>query len=87
MQVNHYYISPNKYSKQTGLGIEEVKKLCRMGRIPCEISEGGYYHIKVYKDDCVSRAEYNKVIKENTELKSLIKNINILTNKVGENNG
>lgn len=80
MQINHYYVSANEYSKQTGLGVEEVKRLCRIGHIPCEMSEGGHYHIKVYKDNCVSKEEYDSVVKENTELKSLIKSINNLTN-------
>ena len=79
MEINHKYVSPREYSEQTGLGIEEVKKLCRVGKIPCEMSEGGYYHIKVYKDDCVDRKEYNRVVKENIELKALLKNINNLT--------
>lgn len=38
-----------------------------------------FYKIKVYKDNCVSREEYDKVVKENTELKTLLKNINILS--------
>lgn len=79
MEINHKYVSPREYSKQTGLGIEEVKKLCRTGRLPCERSEGGYFHIKVYKDDCVDRKEFDRIVKENIELKALLKNINQLT--------
>lgn len=80
MEVNHYYISAEAYSKQTGLGVEEVKRLCRIGRIPCERTKKGYYKIKVYKDNCVLKEEYDRVIKENIELKTLLKNINNLTN-------
>lgn len=75
MKVNHYYLSASEYSKQTGMGVEEVKRLCRLGRIPCEFTEGGYYKIKIYKDNCISIEEYNKVIKENEKLKTIIKNI------------
>lgn len=80
MEVTHYYISAEAYSKQTGLGVEEVKRLCRIGRIPCERTKKGYYKIKVYKDNCVYREEYDRVVKENIELKALVKNINNLTN-------
>lgn len=82
MEVNHTYMSPREYSKATGntIGVEEIKRLCRIGRIPCEMSKGGYYYIKVYKDNCVSREEYNRVVKENIKLKALVKNINNLTN-------
>lgn len=80
MEVNHYYISAEAYSKQTGLGVEEVKRLCRIGRISCERTKKGYYKIKVYKDNCVSKEEYDRVVKENIELKTLLKNINNLSN-------
>lgn len=77
MEVNHIYMSPKQYSKATGgnIGVEEIKRLCRIGRLPCEMSEGGYYHIKVYKDNCVSREEYDRIIKENERLKTILKNI------------
>lgn len=79
MEINHRYVSPREYSEQTGLGVEEIKRLCRIGRIPCERSDGGYYYIKVYKDDCVDRKEYDRVVKENIELKALVKNIHHLS--------
>ena len=79
MEINHKYVSPREYSNQTGLGVEEIKRLCRLGRIPCEMSEGGYFHIKVYKDNCVDRKEYDRVVKENTELKLLLNTINKLS--------
>ncbi|MCI8470354.1 MAG: hypothetical protein HFJ35_02520 [Clostridia bacterium] len=82
MEVNHVYMSPKQYSEATGnkIGIEEIKRLCRIGRIPCEMTKKGYYKIKVYKDNCVSREEYDRVIKENNELKQLLKTINNISN-------
>lgn len=80
MEVNHFYISAEAYSEQTGLGVEEVKRLCRIGRIPCERTKKGYYKIKLYKNDCVSKEEYNRVIKENNELKQLLKTIRNISN-------
>lgn len=77
MEVNHIYMSPKQYHDATGgkLGIEEIKRLCRTGKIPCEMTEGGYYKIKVYKNNCVSLEEYQKVLKENERLKTFIKSI------------
>lgn len=82
MQINHYYVSPAEYSKQTGLGIEQVKRLCRIGKIPYELSEGGQYHIKVFRDNCVPREQYENVLKENEKLKTIIENIYKITKEV-----
>lgn len=75
MEINHYFVSPKEYAKQTGLGIEQVKRLCKMGKIPYELSQGGQYHIKVFKDNCVSYEQYEKVLKENEKLKTILNNI------------
>lgn len=75
MEINHYYVSPSEYSKQTGLGVEQVKRLCRLGKIPYELSQGGQYHIKVFKDNCVSYEQYEKLLKENEKLKTVLNNI------------
>ena len=63
------YVSAEKYSKESGMGVEEVKRLCRLGEIPCKMTEGGYYKIPIY-DDAVSKEEYQKLQQENTELKT-----------------
>lgn len=82
MEVDHVYMSPKQYHNATGgqLGIEEIKRLCRIGRIPCEMTKNGFYKIKVYKDNCVDKKEYDRVVRENIELKTLLKNINNLSN-------
>lgn len=54
------YISAEKYSKESGLGVEEVKRLCRLGEIPCKMTEGGYYKIPIY-EDAVSKEQYDKL--------------------------
>lgn len=84
MDVNHVYMSPKQYHNATGgvIGIEEIKRLCRIGKIPCERTQNGYYKIKVYKDNCVSREEYEKVIKENEKLKTIIRNIYNISKEV-----
>ena len=68
------YVSAEKYSKESGLGVQEVKRLCRAGEIPCKITEGGYYKIPVY-EDCVPIEEHQKVKDENTRLKTIIATI------------
>ena len=75
MEINHYYVSPKEYSRQTGLGIEQVKRLCRIGKIPYELSQGGQYHIKVFKDNCVPYEQYEKLLRENEKLKTILGNI------------
>ena len=84
MQVNHIYMSPKQYHDATGgnLGIEEIKRLCRIGEIPCVRTKNGYYKIIVYKDNCVTQEEYKKVIKENEKLKTIIKNIYNISKEV-----
>lgn len=57
-------------------GPEEVKKQCKLGKIPCLMTEGGYYKIPVY-DDAVPREQYEQVKEENTKLKTILKQINI----------
>jgi hypothetical protein len=34
------YISAEEYSRQSGLGVEEVKRQCRNGKIKCLRTEG-----------------------------------------------
>lgn len=65
------YISAEAYSKQSGLGVEEVKRLCRTGEIKCLRTEKGYYKIPVYQDS-VPIEEYQKIKEENVRLKTTI---------------
>lgn len=68
------YVSAEKYSKESGLGVEEVKRLCRLGEIPCKMTEGGYYKIPVY-EDAVPKEQYDKVKEENVRLKTILEQI------------
>lgn len=54
------YLSAEKYSKESGLGVEEVKRQCKAGKIPCFMTEGGYYKIPVYEDDVVPIDRYKE---------------------------
>lgn len=75
------YISAEKYSKESGLGVEEVKRLCRLGEIPCKMTEGGYYKIPIY-EDAVPKEQYEKVKEENIRLKTIIEQIGNTTKQV-----
>jgi hypothetical protein len=65
------YVSAEAYSKQSGLGVEEVKRLCRTGEIKCLRTEKGYYKIPVYQDS-VPIEEHLKLKEENIRLKMAI---------------
>lgn len=54
------YVSAEEYSRQSGLGVEEVKRLCRTGEIKCLRTEKGYYKIPVYDNDVVPRELYEE---------------------------
>ena len=76
------YISAEEYSRQSGLGVEEVKRLCRIGEISCKRTEKGYYKIPIYNDDVVSKKEYEKIKEENTKLKTIITTIASTVNQI-----
>ena len=62
------YVSAEEYSRQSGIGVEEVKRLCRTNQLKHFMTEGGYYKIAV-DDDSVPKGQYDKVKEENTKLK------------------
>jgi len=72
------YVSAETYNKMTGLGVEEVKRQCRIGKLECLMTEGGHYKILV-RQNAVSREEYEKVVRENEKLKTIIQNVNLAT--------
>lgn len=73
------YISAEEYSRQSGMGVQEVKRLCRIKEIPCKMTENGHYKIPIY-EDAVPIEEYNKIKNRCTELETTLKSINKLSN-------
>lgn len=73
------YISAEEYARQSGMGVEEVKRQCRIGEIPCKMTEKGHYKIPIY-DDAVPVEEYNKLKDENTKLKTILQQFNTTIN-------
>lgn len=77
------FISAEEYSRQSGMGVEEVKRQCNLGNIEHFRTEKGYYKIPIYENDAVSIEEYNKIKEENTKLKTILIQINTtITNLV-----
>lgn len=74
------YISAEEYARQSGMGVEEVKRQCRIGKIECLRTEKGYYKIPVYDNDAVSIEDYNRVKDENTKLKTILQQFNTTIN-------
>lgn len=68
------YVSAEEYSRQSRIGVEEVKRLCRTNQLKHFMTEGGYYKIAV-DDDSVPKGQYDKVKEENTKLKTIINTI------------
>lgn len=68
------YVSAVQYSKMSGIGVEEVKRLCKTNQIKHFMTDGGYYKIAV-DDDSVPIEKYNEVKDENTRLKTILETI------------
>ena len=70
------YISAEAYSKQSGIGVEEVKRLCRTNQLKHYMTEGGHYKI-AEDDDSVPietyQEEKRKRIEAETKLEMLRK--------------
>lgn len=68
------YVSAEEYSRQSGIGVEEVKRLCKTNQLKHFMTEGGYYKIAT-DDDSVPVEQYQKVKDENTRLKTILETI------------
>lgn len=75
--MNVKYVSAEQYSKETGLGVEEVKKQCRTGQLEHFMTEGGHYKIKVIQDG-VPKEQYDKLNEKYIKLKTVLENAKIL---------
>lgn len=69
------YLSAEEYSRQSGLGVEEVKKQCNLGKIEHLRTEKGYYKIKVYDNDVVPKEQYENILAEKVKLETQLANI------------
>ena len=74
-EVPYFFVSAEEYSRQTKMGVEEIKRLCRSGQIEHYRTDGGYFKIKVYKDGSVPLEEHIKIKEENIRLKTILEQI------------
>lgn len=65
------YVSAEEYSRQSGMGVEEVKRQCRIGQIPCNMTEGGYYKIPIY-DNSVPIEQFEVEKKKRIEAETIL---------------
>lgn len=65
------YVSAEEYSRQSGMGVEEVKRLCRTNQLKHFMTEGGYYKIAV-DDDSVSKEQYEQEKKKRIEAETTL---------------
>lgn len=83
MLVNHKWMSAAEYARQTGLGVEKVKQFIRDGKLEGEQTEEGYWKVKVYNDECVSKEVFAEEHKKRLEVETTLKIIlNILKGMV-----
>lgn len=82
-------ITPQKFSKSTGISYNQVLKMCKSGELETVKSEGGYYKIFDYeldkfliKKDFISRESYESVLRENERLKTTIRQLKIAINGI-----
>ncbi len=59
--INHKWVSAKAYAEATGLGVEKVKQFIRAGKLEGLQTEDGYWKVKVYDNDAVSRDVYEKL--------------------------
>ncbi len=65
------YISAEAYSRESGIGVEEVKRLCRTNQLKHFMTEGGYYKIAV-DDDSVPKETYEEEKQRRIEAENTI---------------
>ena len=75
------YVSAEEYSRKSGIGVEEVKRMCRNGELKHHMTEGGYYKIQV-DQDTVPIEKYEKAQEEITRLKTIINTIGLTVKQV-----
>lgn len=68
------YLSAEKYAEYSGLGVQEVKRLCNIGDIPCSRTESGRYKIPIFKNG-ITKEQYEVVKNENIKLKNTLNNL------------
>lgn len=70
-KINHKWVSAKAYAEATGLGVEKVKQFIRAGKLEGFQTEDGYWKVKVYDNDAVSREVYEELLKKYERLEAI----------------
>jgi excisionase family DNA binding protein len=77
-------MSPQQFGQKTGLAYEQVLNLCKKGELDAIKTEGGHFKIPereldkfLKNEDYVSKEEYEKVIRENERLRTMINQLKV----------
>lgn len=65
------YVSAEEYSRQSGIGVEEVKRLCKTNQLKHFMTEGGYYKIAV-DDDSVPIKQFEEEKRKRIEAETTL---------------
>ena len=83
-KINHKWISAKAYAEATGISPEKAIQMIHNGVLEGTQTDKGYWKIKVYDNDAVSREVYQKEVERRVEAETkleLMKNILIGVNK------
>ena len=77
IKKDHFKVS--EYSRLHGIPEGRVRKMCESGELSAyRDGPGGHWYIRDTPKDCVSRAEYDEVVRENAMLKTKLQSISSL---------
>lgn len=65
------YVSAEEFSRQSGIGVEEVKRLCKTNQLKHFMTEGGYYKIAT-DDNSVSIEQFEVEKKKRIEAETIL---------------
>ncbi len=78
LEFNFILVTPAEYAKATGASYNETLSFCKSGQLEAYKTDGGQWRVKVYKDDVVSKKEYEKMFEELNYYKGMIKAVSKL---------
>ena len=84
------FITPVEFSKQTGENYNLVLQMCKTGKLKCQKTTGGHFKIYAseldkandFKEDFISKKEYEEVVRENERLKAFINQLKLVINNI-----
>ena len=65
------YVSAEEYSRQSGIGVEEVKRLCKTNQLKHFMTEGGYYKIAI-DNDSISKEQFEEEKRKRIEAETTL---------------